>query len=154
MRIKVKFLYANLHKHARGMMATELVVRESVLLAEILRSQVEVESSTFFSSESAQLQVGIMSHKSGFIEPPHTHPVVDRGRCATQQFFIVTRGKVYVDFFTLTGLRDIEILLEIGDSILILDGIHSIRIIEDSRCVTVKQGPFLGVDKDRILAEF
>jgi hypothetical protein len=135
-------------------MTTELIARGEVLLAEILRSSVEVDATTFFSSESSHLQVGVMSHKSGFIEPPHTHPVSDRGACATQQFFIVTRGIVYVDFFTENGNRDFEILLEVGDSILILDGIHSIRIIQDSRCVTIKQGPFLGVDKDRILAEF
>ena len=135
-------------------MTTEVITRNKILLAEILRASVEVDSTTFFSSTSAHLQVGVMSHKSGFIEPPHTHPVMDRGACATQQFFFVTRGIVYVDFFTESGERDIEILLEVGDSILILDGIHSIRIVQDSRCVTLKQGPFLGVDKDRILAKF
>ena len=135
-------------------MSTELIIRGTALLAEILRSGVEVESTTFFSNESAQLQIGVMSHKSGFIEPPHTHPVVERGKCPTQQFFIVTRGIVFVDFYTQSGERDFEVMLEVGDSILILDGIHSIRIIENSRCVTLKQGPFMGIDNDRILAQF
>lgn len=135
-------------------MSTELITRDSTLLAEVLRSGVEVDSTTFFSREAAQLQLGVMSHKAGFIEPPHSHPKMSRGECSTQQFFIVTRGSIYVDFYTSTGLRDIEIFLGVGDSIIIIEGIHSIRITADSRCVTVKQGPFLGMDHDRILAEF
>jgi hypothetical protein len=134
--------------------STELIIRDSTLLAEVLRSDLEVDSTTFFSRDTAQLQLGVMSHKAGFIEPPHTHPTLSRGECSTQQFFIVTRGSIYVDFYTSTGVRDIEIFLEVGDSIVIIEGIHSIRIMDDSRCVTVKQGPFLGVDYDRILAEF
>jgi hypothetical protein len=41
----------------------------------------------------------------------------------------------------------------IGDSIHLKEGVHSIHIKADSRCVTVKQGPFLGIELDKILVE-
>lgn len=134
-------------------MSLEKVVLEGVLHAEILRATAEVDSTTFFSEENAALQLGLMSHQAGFEEPAHFHPVISREDCATQQFFIVTRGIVSVLFYDQSGKLFEKKELTVGDSILLIQGIHSISVGADSRCVTVKQGPFLGPEKDKVLVK-
>jgi hypothetical protein len=62
----------------------------------------------------------------------------------------VQRGKVAVDFFTDDGKLFREVILGPGDAILIIDGIHSIRVLERMQCVSVKQGPFLGPENDKV----
>ncbi len=128
----------------------ERVIIDGSLNAEVLRNNLEVESTQFFSNEQSSLQLGVLSHKAGYLETPHFHPKQERHPTSTQQFFIVTRGTVIVDFFSkkLDVIESIELL--VGDSILIIDGIHRIRIIENSRCVSIKQGPFLGISADKI----
>ena len=134
-------------------MSLEKVLLEGVLQAEILRASVEVDSTTFFSDESSALQLGLMSHQTGFEEPAHFHPVISREDCATQQFFIVTQGLVSVLFYDRSGKVFDKKELRIGDSILLIQGIHSISVGAKSRCVTVKQGPFPGPEKDKVLVE-
>jgi hypothetical protein len=128
----------------------ERIIIDGELNAEVIRNNLEVDSTQFFSNEQSSLQLGVLSHRSGYIETPHFHPKQERDSSSTQQFFIVTRGKVIVDFFSknLDVLESIELL--VGDSILLIEGIHRIRIIEDSRCVSVKQGPFLGISADKV----
>ncbi len=134
-----------------GSMSLEYVTYNGIIQAEILRADVEVASTTFFSSDDSPLQVGIMSHTAGFQEAAHYHPVIRREECHTQQFFIVIRGEVSVQFYSDLGQLFQESVLQSGDSILIREGIHSIKVNENSKCVTVKQGPFLGVDLDKVL---
>jgi hypothetical protein len=132
-------------------MSLEQVILSGIVQAEILRAGEEVESTTFFSSAGSPLQLGIMSHTAGFEEPAHYHPKIKRDECETQQFFIVTRGEIAVQFYDGFGEQFQEIILLVGDSILIKEGTHSIRVNANSRCVTVKQGPFVGAEFDKIL---
>jgi len=134
-------------------MPLEFVMLNGAIQAEILRSNVEVSSTTFFSSDDSPLQLGVMSHATGFQEPAHYHPLVKRDACQTQQFFIVTRGEIAVQFYDEFGVFLEEVTLLVGDSILIKTGTHSIRVNENSRCVTVKQGPFMGMDLDKVLVD-
>lgn len=132
-------------------MPLEQVILGGIVQAEILRASEEVEATTFFSSANSPLQLGIMSHSAGFKEPAHYHPRIKRDECETQQFFIVTRGEIAVQFYNEFGDEFEEIILSVGDSILIKEGTHSIHVKANSRCITVKQGPFAGAEFDKIL---
>ena len=132
----------------------EKLIWEETLLAEVLWHHAETAATKFFSDSDSFLQLGLMSHQNGFVETPHTHPEMFRGNLRTQQLFVVTQGLVCVDFFTLQGDLIKTYNLEVGDAILIIDGVHRIRVIESSRCITLKQGPFLGVDLDKIEVQF
>ena len=127
---------------------------QGTVLAEVLWNSASVTSTKFYSADDSELQLGLMSHKSGFIEVAHYHPKLERASCATQQAFVVLQGVVFVDFFNPDGTVIKTYQLGFGDSILIKDGIHRIRVEEDSRCITVKQGPFLGPDIDKIEVTF
>ena len=67
--------------------------------------------------------------------------------------FVVQRGVVEIQLYSDEGdlLREIE--MRAGDAIVLIHGVHAIRVIEDMQCITVKQGPFLGPDKDKVFVE-
>jgi hypothetical protein len=46
-----------------------------------------------------------------------------------------------------------EVVLNPGDAIVLIHGVHSLRVIEDMQCISVKQGPFLGTEYDKIIVE-
>ena len=55
-----------------------------------------------------------------------------------------------MDFFTDSGDRFREVVLRSGDAIVLIHGVHSVRVLETMQCVSVKQGPFLGADRDKV----
>jgi hypothetical protein len=124
-------------------MTFEVVEHNGLRYAEILYKDTTNESTKFYSEANAALQLGLMSHPSGFVETPHSHPEVARESTPTQQAFIVISGKVIVDFFDDLGNIISEIHLSQSDAILIIQGVHRIRVTESSRCITIKQGPFV-----------
>ena len=131
-------------------MSYRKIICEGTLLAEIVLSEYEPEVTTFLSSPNSKLQLGVMSHPQGFVENAHYHPELDRGTCATQQFFVVTRGEIDLKFYSNSGTLHESVTLRVGDAALIIAGVHSIHVKENSRCLTVKQGPFLGAENDKI----
>jgi hypothetical protein len=46
-----------------------------------------------------------------------------------------------------------EIIMRSGDAIVLIHGVHAIRVIEDMQCISVKQGPFLGTENDKVFVE-
>lgn len=134
-------------------MTFEILEHQGRLLAEVLFRDAENASTKFYSRSESAMQVGLMSHKAGFVESAHSHPEIDRERTSTQQAFVVIYGRILVDFFEVNGtlIRTFELVA--GDTILIVDGIHRIRVLENSKCVTIKQGPFHAT-LDKIEASF
>ena len=63
---------------------------------------------------------------------------------------VVQRGVLAIDFFTSEGEKFREVTLQVGDAINLVHGAHSVRVIEDMQCVSVKQGPFLGDKLDKV----
>ncbi len=134
-------------------MTFEIVEYNGLRYAEILYKGADNKSTKFYSEGDAALQLGLMVHSSGFVEIPHSHPEIPRDATQTQQAFVVLTGKIDIDFFDDSGNLIKTIHLSQFDAILIIQGIHRIRVIESSRCVTVKQGPFLA-SLDKIEAQF
>src|SRR4051812_34016346 len=118
--------------------------------AEVLWASARVEHTTFFSPADSSFQFGLLAHKAGFVEPPHFHKPFARRIDDLQQMFIVQRGKVAVQLFTDDGALLREIVLGPGDAIVLIHGVHAIRVIEDMQCISVKQGPFLGAEYDKV----
>jgi hypothetical protein len=130
-------------------MSLEVIENKGIRYAEIIRAAAKVESSTFFSPADQSFQFGLLAHEAGFVEAPHLHPRIERRIDDLQQMFVVQRGVVAIDFFDADGVKFRTEIARSGDAVLLIQGIHSIRVLEDMQCVTVKQGPFLGPDKDK-----
>jgi hypothetical protein len=134
-------------------MAVESVEFNGTRYAEIIWSDTRVEETTFYSPAESSFQFGLLAHSAGFVEPPHYHAPFERHIKDLQQMFVVQRGVVAVELYSDDGDLLKEIILRQGDGIVLIHGVHAIRVIEDMQCISVKQGPFLGPDKDKVFAE-
>ena len=128
----------------------ETVEYNGIRYAEILWASATAEETKFFSPADSSFQFGLLAHGKGFVEPAHFHKKLARPIDDLQQMFVVQRGVVAVDFFASDGTKLREVILKAGDAIVLVHGTHAIRVIEDMQCVTVKQGPFMGVMNDKI----
>lgn len=131
----------------------ETVEHNGIRYAEIIWANTQVPITKFFSPADSSFQFGLLAHEAGFVEAPHYHKPVTRTIKDLQQMFVVQRGVVAVDFFDEDGKRFREVVLRSGDGILLVHGTHSVRVLEDMQCISVKQGPFLGADNDKINVE-
>lgn len=131
----------------------ERIQHDGKLYAEIIWSGTRVSQTTFFSPPSSSFQFGLLAHEAGFEEPPHYHQEFAREITDLQQMFVVQRGVVEVLLFS--DEKDLiqTVVLKQGDAIVLVHGIHSIRVLEDMQCISVKQGPFLGPEKDKVIID-
>ncbi len=134
-------------------MSVESIEYNGVKYAEIIWADTRVEKTTFFSPPESSFQFGLLAHEAGFVEPPHYHKPISRQIHDLQQMFVVQREVVAVQLYSDEGDLLREIILHPGDAIVLIHGVHAIRVIEDMQCISVKQGPFLGTENDKILVE-
>lgn len=131
----------------------ESVEINGIRYAEIIRADTRVEKTRFFSPPDSSFQFGLLAHSAGFIEPPHYHKPYTRQIKDLQQMFVVQRGIVAVQLYSDEGDFLREVILNPGDAIVLIHGVHAIRVIEDMQCISVKQGPFMGDENDKIFAK-
>jgi hypothetical protein len=134
-------------------MAVEAVEYGGKRYAEIIWASTTVGQTTFYSPAESSFQFGLLAHEAGFVEPPHFHRPFQRQIDDLQQMFVVQRGVVAVELFSDDGRPLREIVLKAGDAIVLIHGVHAIRVLEDMQCLTVKQGPFLGPENDKVFVE-
>tara|TARA_Y100001970_G_C14225153_1_gene855191 strand:+ start:2525 stop:2935 length:411 start_codon:yes stop_codon:yes gene_type:complete len=128
----------------------EILKDGEMILAEIIRKNTSVEKTTFFSNPKASFQFGFVAHNKGYDEKMHYHKKNEKKIYDVSQVLFVQKGKLAVDFFNKDKKKIKEINLIEGDAINIIDGIHKIRILEDCQCLTVKQGPFISDELDKV----
>lgn len=134
-------------------MTIEKVEYHGVRYAEVIRADIEVDKTIFFSPAESSFQFGLLAHEAGYKEPPHYHREFSRTIEDLQQMFVVQKGIVAVSLYSDDGELLCEIELHQGDAIVLIHGVHAIRVIEDMQCISVKQGPFLGDDYDKVLVD-
>jgi hypothetical protein len=134
-------------------MSVELVEHQGVKYAEIIWGDTEVDRSTFFSPAESSFQFGLLAHQAGYQEDPHFHKPTRRVVDDLQQMFVVQRGVVDVQLYTDDRRLFREIRLNVGDAIVLIHGIHAIKVVEDFQALSVKQGPFLGDEEDKVVVE-
>lgn len=128
----------------------ESIERDGVRYAEIIWADSSAVITKFCSPDTSSMQLGIVAHGAGFVEAPHYHKEVTRTIRDLQQVLFVKKGRLLVKFFDATGSFFHQVELKVGDTILLVNGAHSIEMLEDTECLSVKQGPFLGVENDKI----
>ncbi len=131
----------------------EIIEYKGIKYAEIIRANIRVTKTTFFSSPESSFQFGLLAHEAGFKELPHYHKPVKRKISDLQQMFVVQKGVVVVELYSDEGWLIKEVTLKSGDAIVLIHGVHAIRVIEDTQCISVKQGPFLGTEKDKVIVK-
>jgi hypothetical protein len=128
----------------------EAIEYEGKRYAEVIRADARVAKTTFYSPSESSFQFGLLAHEAGFVEAPHFHQPFSRTIDDLQQMFVVQRGVVAVELYADDGRKLREVILRTGDAIVLIHGVHAIRVVEDMQCISVKQGPFLGPDYDKV----
>lgn len=131
----------------------EIIEYMGTRYAEVIRADVRIEKTRFFSPAESSFQFGLLAHEAGYQEPAHYHQEFERTVSDLQQMFVVQRGVVGVQLFDDEGRLLKEVILNPGDAIVLIHGAHAIRVIEDMQCISVKQGPFLGDAYDKVIIE-
>jgi hypothetical protein len=129
----------------------ELIIYKKKHYAEIIRNNLKKKETTFLSPAKSSFQFGLLAHKRGFVEPPHYHRPFKRVVKDLQQMFVVQKGVVQVDLYSDNKKLIRKIILKKGDAIVLIHGIHAIKVLKDMQCISVKQGPFLGAKFDKII---
>jgi hypothetical protein len=130
--------------------AIEVIEHGGTTYAEIIRADVRVETTRFFSSPQSSFQFGLLAHRGGYREAPHYHKATRRQIDDLQQMFVVQRGIVDVELYSDDRRLFRTVRLVAGDAIVLIHGIHAIRVFEDFQALSVKQGPFFGDEEDKV----
>ena len=104
----------------------------------------------FITDDSEFLQVGTWFYEKGKVLDRHHHNIVKRQSDITQECIAVMQGSLHVEVYD-DGRNFVEdYLMTEGDFAVFLRGGHAYKILEDrTRILETKNGPFLGVDKDK-----
>ena len=134
-------------------MSAEVISYNGVKYAEVIRGTTRANKTEFFSPPESSFQFGLLAHEAGFSEPPHYHKPFPREVTDLQQMFVMQRGRIVIELYSDEGdlLREID--LHAGDAIVLIHGVHALRVLEDFQAVSVKQGPFLGTENDKVSVE-
>lgn len=104
----------------------------------------------FLTDDSAPLQLGMNFYKAGEVIPGHLHLTRRVELDQIQEVIVIGRGKTKITLYSSARKRVAETVLSQGDVILLASGGHGFEILEDTKIVEVKQGPYDGKVKDKI----
>jgi len=128
----------------------QLIKDKNKVLAIILRNGNYPAGLTFYNSDRDFVQVGTWHYQKGFKVKAHRHKVFKRIASRTQEVIMVKQGKMRVEIFNNQDKKIKNILLKKGEVMIYLAGGHAFEILENNTQIfEVKNGPFLGVAKDK-----
>ena len=131
----------------------ENIIINNINFAVIIRSSFKRDGIEFFSQENDSQQLGYMNRPSGYVIQPHRHNLIKREVHLTQEVLLIKTGKVRVDFYSDNQEYLQSTILNQGDVILLSNGGHGFKMLEESEIIEVKQGPYCGeLDKVRFFS--
>lgn len=128
----------------------EQIEHENQLIAYIVRVEKMPDKTEFITPDNVKQQVGFIIYPKGGEIARHVHVPIERHLVGTSEVLLVRKGLAEVDFYTddkeFIGTR----LLREGDLLLLVNGGHGFRCLEDTVFLEIKQGPYTGlVEKER-----
>lgn len=120
------------------------------LLAIVVREGASTEGINFFTPGDSPIQLGVLTHPEGSGSRAHIHRPRPRTIHHTQEVLHLQAGRVEVDVYN----RDRKLVrtctLHAGDTILLSLGGHALRVLEKSKILEIKQGPYMADEKEYI----
>ena len=128
----------------------EKIEVDNKIYAIIVRNNYNKEGIEFFTPSNFSQQLGYMKRPSGYEIKPHVHKNISKKIEFTQEVLFIKSGKLRVDFYNREKKYLQSRVLEKGDIILLSEGGHGFKIIDECEIFEVKQGPYTK-SKDKIL---
>lgn len=115
-------------------------------LAFVLRAGDEPDATAWITPPELELQLGQVVGRAGDEVTRHAHRPVERRLTRTAEVVVVQQGRCLLDLYApdheLVATRE----LVAGDAVLLVAGGHGFRMLDDTRLLDVKQGPYAGAD--------
>jgi mannose-6-phosphate isomerase-like protein (cupin superfamily) len=125
----------------------EHIVFDGKPLAYIIRSQMVPKTTTFLTPSDFKQQVGFVVYPKGGEIQRHVHRPLERHLIGTSEVLVVRQGRCEIDIYSNQRQLVATEQLREGDILLMVDGGHGFRMLEDTVFVEIKQGPYTGLDE-------
>ncbi|HET9957130.1 MAG TPA: hypothetical protein VFQ61_21685 [Polyangiaceae bacterium] len=133
------------------MQGVELIREGEQLLAILVRANASsTEKYNFLTDSSAPLQLGMNFYRSGDVIPGHSHLPREIKTSEIQEVILIGHGRTRLKLYDDQRKQVAETILEKGDLVLLVSGGHGFDILEDTKILEVKQGPYDGKVKDKV----
>ena len=131
-------------------MSIEWIKNGQEILAVIITAEYQPDKTEFITPPDYTHQIGFIVNKKGKTIVPHLHLPVERTIVGTPEVLYIKSGKVEVSLYSNEKEVVDTKMLNKGDIILLIDGGHGFKMMEDAVIMEIKQGPYVGIeDKDR-----
>jgi quercetin dioxygenase-like cupin family protein len=108
----------------------------------------------FFSQDGDFMQVGMWVYDADKRILAHTHNDVPRTVTRTHETLYVRKGRIEVRIYNEARELAATLVAGEGDILTLMAGGHGYTILEDgTQVLEVKNGPYVGADRDRIRIE-
>jgi hypothetical protein len=129
------------------MVKSEQVTWNGKVLAYIIRAEISPEKTTFLTPPDFNLQVGFVVYPADGEIARHVHSPIERQVKGTSEVLIVKKGRCLIDIYNNEQKLVVTRELRTGDVMLMVDGGHGFRMLEDTVLLEIKQGPYTGLDE-------
>ena len=131
-------------------MNVKQVKKGDEVLARLVKADDWNEGLGFYSNDEEVIQVGTWQYDSGKELMKHIHNEVDRTITRTNEVLYVVSGKVKAFIYDLDEVLVEELMVDTGDTLILLDCGHGYEIMADNtKVLEIKNGPYLGAETDR-----
>lgn len=120
------------------------IAKDGVDYALFVRGRPKVDPIRFFTEQNDHMQLGVMERPAGYAVKPHVHPRQEKTIDTVTEFLYVESGKIKVEVFGEDWEQLAEEVFEPGDFLIFFRGGHAVTMLEASRVIEVKQGPYIG----------
>ena len=124
----------------------EHILFEGKPLAYIVRSEIAPKKTTFLTPSDFKQQVGFVVYPKGGEIQRHVHRPLERHLIGTSEVIVVRQGRCEIDIYNNQRQLVATEQLREGDILLMVDGGHGFRMLEDTVFLEIKQGPYTGLD--------
>jgi hypothetical protein len=125
----------------------EIINWEGQPLVYIIRANIQPSRTSFITPPEFKQQVGFVVYPKGGEIARHVHRPLKRTLVGTSEVLYLRQGRCEIDIYNndrkLVATRE----LRTGDLMLMVDGGHGFRMLEDTVFLEIKQGPFTGDDE-------
>jgi hypothetical protein len=110
------------------------------------------EKYNFLTGPESPLQLGVNFYAAGETIKAHHHLPRHLETNQIQEFILIGEGRTKLTLFDADDLSPFtELELGGGDMVLLLAGGHGFQVLEPTKIVEIKQGPYDGKAKDKVV---
>ena len=127
--------------------AIEIISWDNKPLAYVIRNELLPNTTTFITPPEFKQQVGFVVYPSGGEIAPHLHKPLQRHLTGTSEVLVLRKGRCILDVYNNDKVLVASKELHEGDIMLMVDGGHGFRMLEETVFLEVKQGPYTGIEE-------